>query len=214
MRGCWVTLVLPESLWASGLWPTRLLYPWHSPSKNTAVGCHALLQRKIPRNQTQVSCIAGRFFTTSKPLNTVNESESCSVVSDSSRPHGLYSPWNSPGQNTGMGSLSLLQGIFPTQGSNPGLPHCRQILYQLSHKGSPKILEWVAYPFSRRSSHPRNQTGVSCIAGGFLPTELSGKPWIQKEVVKCLRFKDFFTYEINRTQSKCKNILSKLETLS
>ena len=43
--------------------------------------------------------------------------------------------WNSPGQNTGVGSLSLLQGIFPTQGSNPGLPHCRQILYQLSHKG-------------------------------------------------------------------------------
>ena len=60
-----------------------------------------------------------------------------SVVSDSLRPHGLYSPWNSPGQNTGVGSLSLLQGIFPTQGSNPGLPHCRQILYQLSHLGTP-----------------------------------------------------------------------------
>ena len=50
-----------------------------------------------------------------------------------------------PGQNTGLGSLSLLQGIFPTQGSNPGFPNCRQILYQLSHKGSPRILEWVAY---------------------------------------------------------------------
>ena len=61
-------------------------------------------------------------------------SESHSVVSDSLRPCGLYSPWNSPGQNTGVGSLSLLQGIFPTQESNPGLPHCRQILYQLSHK--------------------------------------------------------------------------------
>jgi len=46
-------------------------------------------------------------------------------------------PWNSPGQNTGVGSHYLLQGIFPTQGSNPGLPHCRQILYQLSHQGSP-----------------------------------------------------------------------------
>ena len=56
------------------------------------------------------------------------ESESRSVVSDSLRPHRLYSPWNSPGQNTGMGSLSFLQGIFPTQGSKPGLPHCRQIL--------------------------------------------------------------------------------------
>ena len=53
------------------------------------------------------------------------------------RPHGLYRPWNSPGQNTGVGSLFLLQGIFPIQGLNPGLPHCRQILYQLSHKGSP-----------------------------------------------------------------------------
>ena len=52
--------------------------------------------------------------------------------------HELYSPWNSPGQNTGVGSLSLLQGIFPTQGSNPGLPHCRWVLYQLSHKESPK----------------------------------------------------------------------------
>ena len=53
------------------------------------------------------------------------------------QPHGLYSPWNSPGRNTGVGSHSLLQGIFPTQGSNPGLLHCRQILYQLSHQGSP-----------------------------------------------------------------------------
>ena len=51
-------------------------------------------------------------------------------------PHGLYSPWNSPGQNTGVGSLSLLQGIFPTQGSKPGLWHCRQIFYQLRHQGS------------------------------------------------------------------------------
>ena len=63
-------------------------------------------------------------------------SESHSVTSDSLWPYGLYSPWNSPGQNTGVGSHSLLQGIFPTRGSNSGLPHCRCILYQLSHKGS------------------------------------------------------------------------------
>ena len=94
-------------------------------------------------------------------------SESHSVVSDSLRPHGLYSPWNSPGQNTGVGSLSCLQGIFPTQGLKPGLPHCGQILYQLSHKGSPRILEWIACPFSSGSSRPRNRTRVSCIAGGF-----------------------------------------------
>ena len=90
-----------------------------------------------------------------------------SVAFDYLQTHGLYSPWNSPGQNTGVDSLSLLQGIFPTQGSNPGLLHCRQILYQLSHKGSPRILEWVPYPFSSWSSWPRNQTSVSCIAGRF-----------------------------------------------
>ena len=66
--------------------------------------------------------------------------------------HGIVcSPWDSPGQNIEVGSHSLLLGIFPTQGSNPGLPHCRWILYQLSHQGSPRILEWVAYPFCRRS---------------------------------------------------------------
>ena len=89
-------------------------------------------------------------------------------MSGSLRPHGLYSSWNSLGQSTGVGSLSLLQGIFPTQGSNPGLAHCRQILYQLSHKGSPRILEWVAYPFSSRSLRSRKGTGLTCSAGRFL----------------------------------------------
>ena len=84
----------------------------------------------------------------------------------------LYSPGNSTGQNSGADSLSLLQGIFPTQGSNPGLPNCRQ----LSHKGNPRILEWVAYPFSNRSSWLGNPPGISCTAHRFLPTELSGKP--------------------------------------
>ena len=78
-------------------------------------------------------------------------------------PHGLYSPLNSPGQNTGVSSLFLLQGILPTQGSNWGLPHCGQILYQMSNKGSPRILEWVAYIFSRGSSRPRNQTSVIAV---------------------------------------------------
>ena len=74
---------------------------------------------------------------------------------------------DSPGKHTGVGCHALLQGIFPTQGSNPGLSHCRLILCCLSHQGSPRILEWVAYPFSRGSSWPRNWTGVSCIVGGF-----------------------------------------------
>ena len=67
-----------------------------------------------------------------------NESESGLIMSDSLRPHGL---WNSPGQNTGVGSCSLLQGIFPIQESNPGFPHCCRIFYCLSHQGSTRILE-------------------------------------------------------------------------
>ena len=73
--------------------------------------------------------------------------------------------WNSPGQNTGVGRLFLLQGFFPTQGLNPGLPHCRWILNQLNHKGSPRILECIAYPSSSSSSWPRNRTRVSCLTG-------------------------------------------------
>ena len=73
-----------------------------------------------------------------KRLHFKCSSESLSVMSNSLQPHGLYSPWNSPDQNTGVGSLSLLQGIFPTQGWNPGLLHCRWILYQLSYQGSPR----------------------------------------------------------------------------
>ena len=74
---------------------------------------------------------------------------------------------DSPGKNTGVGCHVLLQGIFPTQGLNPGLLHCRQIFYSLSHQGSPRILEWVSYPFSGVSSQLKNQSRVSCIAGRF-----------------------------------------------
>ena len=101
--------------------------------------------------------------------------ESHSVMSNSLTPHELYSPWNSPGQNTGVGSLSLFQGIFSTQGSNPGHLHCRWIPYQLSHRGRPGILEWVAYPFSSGSSQPRNWTRISCISGGFFTN------WVMRE---------------------------------
>ena len=74
------------------------------------------------------------------PVNRLYESESHSVMSDSLWPHGLYSSWNSPVQNTGVGSSFLLQGIFPTQGLDPGFPHCGWILYQLGHQGSPNRL--------------------------------------------------------------------------
>ena len=88
-------------------------------------------------------------------------------MSNSLWAHGLYSPQDSPGQNSEVGNLSFLQEIFPTQEFNPDFPHCRWILYQLSHKGSLRILEWVAYPFSSRSSWPRNWTRVSWTADRF-----------------------------------------------
>ena len=78
--------------------------------------------------------------------------------------HGLY---NSPGKNTGVGSLSLLQGIFPTQGLIPGLPHYKRIICQLNHKGSQRILKWVAYPFFSRPSQPRNWTGDLCLPTNY-----------------------------------------------
>ena len=92
------------------------------------------------------------------------------------RPQGLYSPWNSPGQNTRVGNRSLLQGIFTTQGSDWGLLHCRWILYQLSHQGSLRILELVSYPFSNGSSWPRNQPGSPALQVDSLPAEVSEKP--------------------------------------
>ena len=87
-------------------------------------------------------------------------SRGSSQTKDQTRTSLLSEPPGKP-KDTGVGCHTLLQGIFPTQGSNPGLPQCRPILYHLSQQGSPRILEWVAYPFSRGSSPPRNQTGVS-----------------------------------------------------
>ena len=74
--------------------------------------------------------------------------ESHSVMSDSLWPHGSYSPWNSPGQNAGVGSHSLPQGIFPTQGLNPGLPHCRRILYLVEPQGKPLCVNIYSYILS------------------------------------------------------------------
>ena len=109
--------------------------------------------------------------------------------------------WNSPGQNTGVGSLSLFQAIFPTQGSNPGLPNCRRILYQLSHKGSSRILEWVAYPFSSGSSWSSNWTGVSCTARGFFTN------WAKRE-----GFTRAFVYLVSLVAQMVKNPPAMQET--
>ena len=105
------------------------------PGKITGVrSIYSSRESSWPKDQTCVSCTAGRFLTTKssgKPW-----SESCLVVYDPLQPHGLYRPWNSLGQNTGVGSITLLQGIFPTQGLNPGLLHCKKILYHLSYQGN------------------------------------------------------------------------------
>ena len=114
----------------------------------------------------------------------------------------FVTPWtiqNSLGQNTGVGSLSLLQSIFPTQGLNPGLLHCRWIRYQLSHKGSPRILEWIAYPFSSGSSRPRNWTRVSCITGGFFTD------WAVRDAP---------SYEFSSVAQSCPTLCDPLDSLS
>ena len=95
-----------------------------------------------------------------------------SAVSDSVTPRTMSMPGSSVhgnflGKSTRVHCHALLQAIFPTQGLNPGLPHCRRTLYRLGHRRSPMILEWIAYPFSRVSSQPRNRPEVSCTAGGF-----------------------------------------------
>ena len=82
-----------------------------------------------------------------------------------------------PCKNTGADCHFLLQWISPTQGSKTGLPHCRCILYWLSHQRNPRILEWVDYPFSGESSWPRNWIRVSCIAGGFFITWATTEAW-------------------------------------
>ena len=103
-------------------------------------------------------------------------SESCSVVSHSLWPHGRNSPWNSPGQNTGVGSRSLLQGSFPAQGSNPGLPHCRWILYYLvKPKGDRKSQR---KEMTDRARSHRRWTGAS--APSPLLGEPSLHPWLCK----------------------------------
>ena len=85
-----------------------------------------------------------------------------------------------PGKNTGVDCHFLLQGIFLTQGLNPGLLHCRWILYHLSHQRSPRILEWIAYPFSSGSFRPRNQTAISRIAGRLFTNWAIREAWQRK----------------------------------
>ena len=103
--------------------------------------------------------------------------QSCLTLCDSMdcSPPGSSVHGDSPG-NTEVGCHALLQGIFPIQGLKPGLPHCRRILYHLSHQGSPIIPEWVAYPFSRYISDTGIKPGSPELQVDSLPAELPGKP--------------------------------------
>ena len=124
-----------------GLQPSRLLCKLDFPGKNTGVGF----------------CV---LWLVTKSFLTL-----CDLMNSSLSGRSVQG--GSPDKNTGVGHHVLLHGIFPTQGSNSGLHYCRQIIYHLNQQRRPRILEWVAYPFSRGSSQSRNWTRVSYIAGGF-----------------------------------------------
>ena len=133
------------------LYVTIFTYIWHQRNK----------QQKKMINKLDFKMLLQRRY--------LMVAQSCPSLSDpidyslpGSSVHG-----DSSGKSTGVCCHSLLQKIFPTQGLNPGLLHCRQILYPLNHQVSPRILEWVAYPFSRGSSQLKSWTRVSCISGGF-----------------------------------------------
>ena len=104
------------------------------------------------------------------------------------------SPWNSPGQNTGVGSLSLLQRIFLTQGSNPGLPHCRWILYQLSHKGSPQEHAFIAGGNAKWYNHFAKQFGI----------------FLQNQIYAYLMTQQSYSLIFNQMNWKCMPICTKI----
>ena len=131
--------IVSDSLWPQGLKPTRLLCPWGFSRQEYWSGLPCPPPGDLP--------------------NTGIKSRSPTLQADSLPAEPQGKP-----KNTGVGSH--LQGIFLTQEVNQGLLHCRRILYQLSYQGSSSsVLEWVAMPSSRGSSHPRDQTQVSRIAG-------------------------------------------------
>ena len=121
--------------------PLELLHGWMFNSRQARrISLHFLAG-----HGTRVWCLTRtlqyrKWIDTESYIYIQSESENRSVITNSLRPVGLYSPWNSPDQNTWVGSCSLSLGIFPTQGWNPGLLHCRWILYQLSHQRSPSTL--------------------------------------------------------------------------
>ena len=137
-----------------------------------------LCMLELRRNSREI--VGGNSAPSASPHLFYNESAKCKslIMSNSLGPHGLHSPRNSPGQNTGVCSLSLLQGIFPTQGLNPGLPNCKQILYQLSYQGSQNY-----FPHSQRRSYINcNFNILLCICSFYTFQCLGGTHSLNYEV--------------------------------
>ena len=134
------------------------------------------IQKTLLRTSSRSLLAMFFFFPQDFMVSGIMWSESHSVVSNSLWPHGLYSPWNSPGQNTGVGSLSLLQGIFPTQGSNLGLLHCRRFFTSWATREAQEY--WSGYPIPSPVDLPDTgiEPGSPALQADSLPTELSGNP--------------------------------------
>ena len=122
-----------------------------------------------------------------------------------SSPPGSSVYGDCPGKNTGMGCHVLLRRILSTQGSNPGLSHCRWILYYLSHKGSPRILKWVVYPFSRDLPDSGIKLGFPELQADSLPHELLRKP--KKPIDRHIRFMHVVPEKFLKTPFTFKNVL-------
>ena len=125
-----------------GAWWTRV----HGVAKSRkGLSDFHFSQQKLTQHFKAITCLVSQFSCLVSQLcpTLCNPMNCCLSGSSVHR--------DSPGKNSGVGCHALLQGIFPIQGSNPGSLHCRWIFYYLSHQGSPRIVEWVAYPFSRGS---------------------------------------------------------------
>ena len=203
--------------------------PWDSPGRNTAVDCHFLLQGILLTQGlnpgllycTQILyCLSYREvpylfykwkyipFDCAESFSGFQLCYPMDYSLSGSSVHG-----DSPGKNTGVGCHALFQRIFPIQGPNPGLPHCRWILFCLSHQGSPEILEWVAMPSCRESSQPRPRTQVSHIAVRFFTSWTTGKSKNTGVGSLSLLQGNFLIQELNLGLLQCRQILYQLSYL-
>ena len=121
--------------------------------------------------------------------------QSCLTLCDPMGPSRLLCPWNSPVKNTGVGSHSLLKGIFSTQGSNPGLLHCRQILYQLSQREAQEYWSGWAIPSPADLPNSGIEARSPTLQADSLPAEPKGSP----------RILEWATYPLSRGSSRSRN---------